>query len=369
MNQLLTVQHIASSTAPCGLAHQIRISPYIVAEEGYCLAVRALETKEVYNEVEGADGVFRTIQAGDVLVGALGERQALKGYSGRIPRTIQPGDTLHVLNLGGILGRSADEHPDLGPPLRVEVLGAVIAGEPARHARIQDHAIEPREHLACSAPLVFVSGTAMNTGKTHAAAELVAGLTRRGFRVAAAKLTGASLMRDVRAMAANGAVCTATFTDAGVVASTGRDMVPVAKGLIAHLGRCAPDVIVLELGDGIIGPYGVDDILQDMELQRLTAAHVLAAADLAGAWAADQLFRTRYRADLAVVVGPATDTEVGRRYLQNALGVPGINARSDADRLAALVAAKVTRFEAPSGDGLADALAPVLHGVRWEAVR
>ena len=344
----LTADHVASSTGPCGLDHEVRVSPYVVAEEGYCLAVRALDTKEVYNQVEGADGVFRTVVAGEVLVGALGERQALKGYSGRIPRHVAPGDTLHVQNMGGILGRVAQPHPDLGPALRVEVLGAVLVGEPPRHARIQDTAIEPVETLAASAPLVFVSGTAMNTGKTYAAASLVSGLTARGLRVAAAKLTGAALQRDVRAMVAGGAVASASFTEAGVVATTGRDMVPIAKGLIAHLNRPAqteggeggavPDVLVLELGDGVIGPYGVDQILQDMELQRLTATHVLAAADLAGVWACDQLFRSRYRAGIGVVVGPATDTEVGRRYIQTSLGIPAVNARSEPDALAALVA-------------------------------
>ena len=348
---MTTATHVASSTGPCGLPHAVDVSPYIVAEEGYCLAVRALESKEGYNQIEGPDGVFRTIVEGDVLLGALGERQALKGFSGRIPRQIAPGDTLNVLNMGGILGRATGEHPDLGTALRVEVLGAVLVGEPARHARIQDHAIELTEHLAVSAPLVFVSGTAMNTGKTFAAASLVAGLTARGMRVAAAKLTGASLMRDVRAMQAQGAIAVATFTEAGVVASTGRDMVPVAKGLVQHLNAARPDVLVLELGDGIIGPYGVDDILQDMELQRLTAAHVLAATDLAGAWAADQLFRTRYRSGLAAVVGPATDTEVGRRYVQNTLGVAAVNARSEPERLTALVAARVARFDTPTGDG------------------
>ena len=337
----VTATHVASSTGPCRLPHDVTVSPYVVAEEGYCLAVRALESKEGYNQLEGADGMFRTIVEGDVLLGSLGERQALKGYSGRIPRQVAPGDTLHVLNMGGILGRCTSDHPDLGPALRVEVLGAVLVGEPARHARIQDHAIEWTEHLAESAPLVMVSGTAMNTGKTLAAARLVAGLTARGLRVAAAKLTGASLMRDVRAMEAEGAIAVATFTEAGVVATTGRDMVPVAKGLVAHLNKATPDVLVLELGDGIIGPYGVDDILQDMELQRLTAAHVLAAADLAGVWAADQLFRNRYRSELAVVVGPATDTEVGRRYMQNALGVPAVNARSEPERLAELIAGRV----------------------------
>ena len=338
----VTADHVSSSTGPCGLAPEARVSPYVVAEEGYCLAVRALADKEVYNKVEGADGVFRTIREGDVLLGALGERQALKGYSGRIPRQVAPGDTLHVLNMGGILGLCPAAHPDLGPALPVEVLGAVVHGEPPRHARIQEHAIEPREHLAASAPIVMVSGTAMDTGKTFAAAALVEGLTARGLRVAAAKLTGAALLRDVRAMADAGAVHTASFIDAGRVATTGREVIATAKGLIAHLNATAPggppDVLVLELGDGIIGPYGVDGILKDMELQRLTAAHVLAGADLAGVWAADQIFRTQYRAELAVVVGPTTDTEVGRRHIETALGVPAVNARSDAPRLADLVA-------------------------------
>lgn len=342
----VTVDHVASSTGPCGLGHEVQISPYVVAEEGYCLAVKALDQKDTYNQLEGADGVFRTIEKGQTLVGALGERQALKGYSGRIPRHVAPGDVLHVQNMGGILGRVATPHPDLGPALRVEVLGAVLVGDPPRHARIQDTAIEPVETLTASAPLVMVSGTAMNTGKTFAAAALVGGLTERGLKVAAAKLTGAALQRDVRAMVAQGAVASASFIEAGAVATTGRDMVPIAKGIIAHLNEADPDVLVLELGDGVIGPYGVDQILEDMELQRLTATHVLAAADLAGAWACDQLFRSRYRAEIGVIVGPATDTDVGKRYVQTSLGIPAVNARSEPAALAALVADDVAEAKA-----------------------
>ena len=93
---MITATHVASSTGPCALPHAVAVSPYIVAEEGYCLVVRALESKEGYNQIEGADGVFRTIVEGDVLVGAIGERQALKGYSGRIPRQIVPNEDAQV---------------------------------------------------------------------------------------------------------------------------------------------------------------------------------------------------------------------------------------------------------------------------------
>ncbi len=339
----VTADRIASSTGPCKLSPQVRLSSYIVASEGYCVAVRALDRKETYNQLETADGAFHTINQGDVLVGALGERQALKGYSGRVPRQISVGDTLNILNMGGIVGRCTSDHPDLGPALRVEVLGAVMVerGGQVCHARIQDHAIEPCYALTHSAPLIMVSGTSMNTGKTYACAQLIQGLTKEGLRVAAAKLTGASLMRDVRAMRDNGAIASATFTDAGAVSSTSKEMEPLAKGIIDHLNNAHPDCIVLELGDGFIGYYGVDELLQDKELQRFTRSHVVAATDLAGAWAADRTFRDRYRCAITAITGPVTDNNVGKQYIQNALGIPAFNARTDADALVAAVSQAV----------------------------
>lgn len=336
----VAVDIMASSAGRCRLPETVELASYIVAQEGYALAVRALEDKAVYNVVENTEGAFITIKKGDVIVGALGERQALKGYSGRIPRRIQTGDTLNVLNMGGIIGLCTSDHPDLGPALRVEVLGAVVAeiGGIRGHARIQDHALDPIYTLTESAPLIMVSGTSMDTGKTYAAAQIIRGLTARGLRVAAAKLTGAALLRDVRAMEAHGAVAGASFMDVGVVTSTNKDMPPFAKALITGLGQHDPDAIVLELGDGFIGYYGVDDLLLDQELQRQTRMHVVAATDLAGAWAADQLFRTRYRTEIGVMVGPVTDNAVGKTYIQNALGIAALNARDEPDELAAFVA-------------------------------
>ena len=337
--QQITVDKIASSAGRCELPHRVTISSYIVAEEGYCLAVRALEEKTRYNEVECADGHFEKIQAGDVLIGALGERQALKGYSGRVPRNVQQGDTLNVLNLGGIIGKCTSDLPELGPALKVEVLGAVQVDHNGQtcHARIQDFALEPVYSLTESAPMVIISGTSMSTGKTSAACEIIKGLSSRGKRVAAAKLTGASLMRDARRMRENGAVASVTFTDAGVVSSTDKKMNPLAKGLIAHLNAEDPDVIVIEMGDGFIGYYGVDELLRDKEIQRFAQAHIVAATDLAGAWAADQMFHERYRVPITVMTGPITDNAVGKQYIQNELGVPALNALQDTDRLAELV--------------------------------
>jgi hypothetical protein len=339
-----TVDLIASSAARCGLvAGDVDITETARAEAGYCVAVRVLENKVRYNEVEDADGTFRTLRRPQVIVGALGERQALKGYSGGVPDRLAIGDELHVLNKGGIIGRCTSAHPDLGPPLRVGVLGGVRAPGTGDLACLQTGALPPMDSLTASAPLVMVSGSSMDTGKTMAACALIEQLAAEGRRVAAAKLTGAALQRDVRRMASDGAVATATFTDAGVVASTACDMRAPAKGIITHLNEDAPDgggppdVIVIELGDGFIGPYGVDGLLRDPQLRHFTQAHVVTASDLAGAWAADHFFSERFDAPITAFTGPVTDNAVGRDYIEDALGRPALNALQQPEELVELV--------------------------------
>jgi hypothetical protein len=340
-----TVDLIASSAARCGLVRErVRLTEKVHAEAGYCVGVRVLENKTRYNEVEDTGGTFRTLRRPQVLVGALGARQALKGYSGGVPDRIDVGDELHVLNKGGIIGRCSSAHPDLGPPLRVKVLGGVQASSGDRAACLQAHALPPVDTLTDSAPLVMVSGSSMDTGKTVAACALIEQLAAQGWRVAAAKLTGAALQRDVRRMASDGAVATATFTDAGVVSSTACDMRPRAKGIIAHLSEDAPDgggppdVIVIELGDGFIGPYGVAGLLGDRQLRHFTRAHVVTAADLAGAWAADHFFRERFEAPVTAFTGPVTDNAVGRDYIEDVLGPPAHNALQQPEALVERVA-------------------------------
>lgn len=331
------VDYVASTARNAVKSTRVMVSDYVVSEEGYCVVLEVLEDKLVYNQIETIDEVFRTAHTGDVLVGVLGERMALKGYSGKVPRFVSVGDTLHILNMGGIVGQCQAIHPDLGPALRVKVIGAVMAERNGRmvHARIQDDALHPVEDLPDSAPLIIVSGTAMNTGKTCAASQIIKGLTADGFEISAGKATGASLLRDTRMMREHGAIATATFTDVGVVSSTGKSMASTAKGLIQHLNESGPDAIVLELGDGLIGYYGVEEILSDQQIQMHTIAHIVTASDLAGAWAARELFFERFGATICVVSGPVTDNAVGKQYIEQVLGLPAINALGKDSGLAA----------------------------------
>ena len=88
MNSMRTVvvDKIASVTQACGLSHEMRIAPEIPCEEGLVLVVEILNNKANYNTLELTSGRMAKVARGDIVVGALGHRKALFGYSGHIPR-------------------------------------------------------------------------------------------------------------------------------------------------------------------------------------------------------------------------------------------------------------------------------------------
>ena len=93
----VTVDKIASVTQACGLSHEVRISADIPADEGVVVVVEVLNNKATYNTLELTSGRMAKVGKGDIVVGALGHRKALFGYSGRVPATVAPGDVIQML--------------------------------------------------------------------------------------------------------------------------------------------------------------------------------------------------------------------------------------------------------------------------------
>ena len=65
-------------------------------------------------------------------------------------------------------------------------------------------------------------------------------------------------------------------------------MVAAARGCINAAG-VGTDLVVIELGDGLLGAYGVMDVLRDASIRSATVAVVLAAPDPVAAWGGAQL--------------------------------------------------------------------------------
>jgi hypothetical protein len=99
---------------------------------------------------------------------------------------------------------------------------------------------------------------------------------------------------------------------------------------------------VLELGDGLLGAYGVEAILSDEAIRNSLTAVVLCANDPVSAWGGAKILREQFDIEPAVVTGPATDNDVGIQQIDERLSLTAINALSNGvalgDRIAALLA-------------------------------
>jgi len=348
----VVVDKIASVAQHSELGHELRLSAEIPCEEGILVAARVLNNKTRYNQLELTSGRMATVNQGDVVVGALGHRKALRGYSGHLPTSLEIGDSIQLLNIGGVLGICDSANPDVGAPFDCEVLGTVLhfpylgerIGVPARagSSQLDEAAVLDTQGV----PVIALAGTCMDSGKTAAACAIVGRLRHRGLRVAACKATGVALRRDILTMEDAGASDTMIFSDLGVVTTTAENGPALTRSLLSGLARLEPDVIVLELGDGLLGAYGVEAILSDELIRDAFTAVILCANDPVSAWGGARILRDSFSIEPAVVTGPATDNAVGVDQIAERLSIPAINALSHGVALGDFVADLLNNREA-----------------------
>jgi hypothetical protein len=328
----LRLDKIASSTANARIKPDVVLGSQIPARAGTVVVVRVLDEKRVYNKLEDPHGRMMTVHQGDVLAGVLGSRHALHGYSGHVPETVSVGDVLHLLNLGGVIGQATSGNPQVGPPARVEVLGSVLTfpelGRRIGHpATIASGVVAPSEQLQPLPPSIWLVGTSMNSGKTRAACAVVRQAVRAGYTVGVAKLTGVALKADVLGMRDHGATHAVTFADAGLPSTCGLDALPVARGCLNHLATKGVDLMIVELGDGLLGTYGVRELLAAPDLRASIGGLALCASDPVGAFGGKVILEG-LGLGVDVVTGPATDNLAGTDTA-GALGMSAINAVQD----------------------------------------
>lgn len=334
MMKSVVVDKIASVTQAAGLSHELRISTDIPSEEGVIIVVEVLTNKANYNTLELTSGRMAKLGKGDIVVGALGHRKALFGYSGHVPESLQAGDVIQMLNIGGVLGVCDSVNPDKGKPFDCRVLGVVLQfpylgeriGVPARAGIRRLDFDAPLD--AHGVPVIALAGTCMEAGKTAAACSIVSRMRHRGLVVDAFKATGVSLRRDILAMADAGARNTMIFTDLGVITTTPSTGPALTRTMLTELSSARPDVIVFELGDGLMGTYGVDSILGCEDIRRVLTAVVLSANDPVAAWGGVRLLRERFGIEPCAVTGPATDNAVGVDIIREQMQVAAFNALS-----------------------------------------
>ena len=219
---------------------------------------------EILEVLQGTEDAWKTSEAKlrertSVLV-AIGGRYANRSVSGLEPESpAEPGAVLDLLNVGGVCGiRSNPETPCV----KIQVKGSLaLRGEPARLSRLpvipDTRCAVDEEGIPC-APIVLVTGSEMDVGKTTCASSLASALHSSGIHASYVKLTGTGRMRDL--MQVNygrplgffdSARLGWDFVDAGLATTCGVSTMQVrrcARNLLRHASAHG-EIVIAELAD------------------------------------------------------------------------------------------------------------------------
>ncbi|HRH40942.1 MAG TPA: hypothetical protein PKY82_04805 [Pyrinomonadaceae bacterium] len=324
---ILEVDKIGSATSPLNLGKMVSvIDENLSPKAGDVVIVKALSESVTYGNLELPNGRLARITKGDILLGVLGKRRALKGFVGDVPDSIKAGDKLHILNMGGVIGVCKGHHSSLSDAIEVEVLG-IGSNENGNVLNIADKALKPTNFLNESAPIVIVAGTCMNSGKTVAATEIIKQAHHAGLKVAGAKMSGVAALRDTLNMEDHGAFVTTSFLDCGLPSTVDAgDLSPIAKAILNHLNSFEPDLIIVELGDGIVGGYAVDSVLKDLEIKEAISSFVFCASDYVGVIGGITVLKN-LGIEIDVIAGSVTDSQMGEDFVVENFGIKAGNAR------------------------------------------
>lgn len=186
---------------------------------------------------------------GDHVVLACGARYAPDQFEGLAE--IDP-DGADLLAGGGCIGRMVARNECIRPATRLIPQGRLLDGD-GQPVNLESFALSdpaaPRD-----IPVIAILGTAMNSGKTLATAQLALGLRRAGWKVAALKATGTGAFGDYNEYMDTGAHFVADFTDAGMVTTYLEPLARVRHGIrrmLAAASLAGSDIAVMEVADGV----------------------------------------------------------------------------------------------------------------------
>ncbi len=280
-----------------------------------CEVVRVLYQRRI----ELPNGRKAAINPGDRIIVAYGDRYATDQFEAEVPLDL--GKT-NLVATGGVAAKMLSRTSGLRGATEILPLG--LLGDANGSPLNLKHFALPKRDLCENLPPVFaVLGTSMNSGKTTTNQAIAVGLSRAGYRVGTAKVTGTGSGGDYWSMVDSGATCVVDFTDAGYSA-TYKLSLPcleeIMRDLVHHLANERMDVILIEVADGILQEQNVDFILSPV-FQDLVDGIFFAAGEAMGA----ALGVNRLMAlglPLVGVSGKLTASELLIREAQHAFEVP-----------------------------------------------
>lgn len=243
----------AFTTRRVALADMRALQTGAVAPRSGDLVLARVEDVGRLRRLELTTGRKSALFEGDEIIVAYGNRYAPDAYEAEVPDDLSECDlaagggvAAHVLNANALWETK-------GSPTRIRPIG-LLTNSSGQVVNLQQYALPVRVPLQRQVPVIAVCGATMNSGKTTTVAGIVRGLTKKGLRIGAAKITGTGSGNDYWKFVDSGAAQVLDFTDAGMSTTYLADVDDVilgAESVVAELIGQGCEAIVLEIADGV----------------------------------------------------------------------------------------------------------------------
>ena len=286
-----------------------------------------------HTKLELPEGRRSQLYKGDEIVVTYANRYAPDQFEAEVPGDL---DECHLVAAGGIAAKMLSKNARTRNPTRIQPLG-LLADLHGRRLNVSDWRIDGRPFPKPLPPVIVVAGTAMNAGKTTAAARLIRGLVCAGKRVGAAKVTGTGAGGDYWQMKDAGACEVVDFTDAGYASTyqlASQEIEKLFLRLLSHLGGLQTDVIVVEVADGVLQAETAG-LLASPGFSYYCDKLIFAASDAMGAVAGVQWLQSK-GLHVSAVSGTLTASPLAIRETTSALGLPVLSKQVLSDPMVAV---------------------------------
>lgn len=246
----------------------------------------------VFRVVEGDNKYVRDVNGAnqylfenDLILGVFGSRYATNQLEAYVPTT--KSDPLHLVGRGGVVAtiRSTNNtFKGIGVSLQLEAYAVNDRDQVINTIELnQLEAFEPKE---IKAKVILSIGSSMDSGKTTTAAYLCKGLVNAGAITAYMKLTGTVYNKDRQLVYDRGAHMATDFSAFGFPSTYMFDketLLDLYQSLYLKIEQaCAPDVIVVEIADGIL-QRETQFLLNDKAFMSTIDGVILSCGDSLGA--------------------------------------------------------------------------------------
>ncbi|MBB6479350.1 hypothetical protein [Spirochaeta isovalerica] len=277
-----------------------------------------------HSNLENKSGRIHKIHNGTRALFVFADRYAPDYYEAFVPEAFS--SEVDLLARSGLIGEVKTKNSLIKDPSRVMILGYLCDEDGQVINTKKFPAVTPRrkDKVFPRAKMILVCGTAMNSGKSVAAASICWALSKMGHTVKGSKVTGTASLKDILHMNDAGADSFSDFTYLGFPTTymlKEEEIIGIFNDLDLKYANNPQNYWVVEFADGI-NQRETEMLLRHPEVRKRIHRLVFCANDAFGAIGGIEYLKERLDLVPDLISGVCTSSPLHMRELGKVTHIP-----------------------------------------------